>query len=38
MSELTNYVFDILPDVNRQYIAYFIGSMALVIYATRHDD
>ena len=37
MSELGNYVFEFLPSVSKEQIAYFVGAMAVIIYTTRHD-
>ena len=38
MSELSNYVFEFLPSVSKEQIAYFVGAMAVIIFLTRHDD
>ena len=38
MSELGNYIFELLPEFPREKMIYFIGGLAVVLYFTRHDD
>jgi len=38
MSELSNYVFEFLPSITKEQMAWFIGSIAVVVFLTRHDD